>query len=52
MADWDSSEAQFRFDDIATRALTSGPQRVRVGDQVMIVVSEADYQRLTRSNPR
>lgn len=45
--DWQLAEAKNKFSELMTRALTSGPQRVRRRDQVVIVLSEADYRRLT-----
>jgi PHD/YefM family antitoxin component YafN of YafNO toxin-antitoxin module len=33
-----------------SKALTVGPQRVRHRDQVVVVLSEADYQRLTSAS--
>jgi antitoxin Phd len=51
---WQLADAKNRFSELVTKALTDGPQRVRRRDQVVIVISEADYQRLTgeRSNLR
>ena len=45
--DWQVAEAKNRFSELMTKALTTGPQRVRRRDQVVVVISEADYQRLT-----
>ena len=44
---WQLAEAKNKFSEVMTEALTSGPQRIRRRDQVVIVLSEADYQRLT-----
>lgn len=44
---WQLAEAKNKFSELVTQALTSGPQRVRRRDQVVIVLSEADYRRLT-----
>jgi hypothetical protein len=46
MTDWQLAEAKNKFSEVMTKALTSGPQRVRRRDQAVIVLSEADYQRL------
>lgn len=45
--DWQLAEAKNKFSEVMTKALTSGPQRIRRRDQVVVVLSEADYQRLT-----
>jgi prevent-host-death family protein len=45
--DWELDEAKMRLGELVTRALTEGPQRVRRGDQAVVVLSEADYRRLT-----
>lgn len=44
---WQLAEAKNRFSELITKALTVGPQRVRRRDQVVVVLSEVDYQRLT-----
>lgn len=44
--EWGLAEAETNIDDVMTDALTVGPQRVRRGDDVVVVLSEADYQRL------
>ena len=45
--DWQLAEAKNRFSEVMTKALTSGPQRIRRRNEVVIVLSEVDYQRLT-----
>ena len=45
--DWQLAEAKNKFSEVMTKALTSGPQRVRRRNEVVIVLSEADYQQLT-----
>jgi prevent-host-death family protein len=45
--EWQLSEAKRRFSELMTKALTVGPQRVRWHGQVVVVLSEADYQRMT-----
>jgi prevent-host-death family protein len=45
--DWQLAEAKNHPSEVVTRALTEGPQRIRRRDQVVVVVSEAEYQRLT-----
>jgi antitoxin Phd len=44
---WQVAEAKNKLSDVITRALTDGPQRIRRRGQVVVVLSEADYQRLT-----
>ncbi|HEX5501329.1 MAG TPA: type II toxin-antitoxin system prevent-host-death family antitoxin [Thermomicrobiales bacterium] len=44
---WQLADAKNRFSELVTKALTDGPQRVRRRDQVVVVLSEAEYQRLT-----
>lgn len=48
---WQLADAKNRFSELVTKALTEGPQRVRRRDQAVIVLSEADYQRLTGERP-
>jgi prevent-host-death family protein len=45
--EWQLSEANRRFSELMTQALTASPQRVRRRDQIVVVLSKADYQRLT-----
>ena len=44
---WQLAEAKNKLSEVVTRALTEGPQRIRRRDQAVVVLSEADYQRLT-----
>jgi prevent-host-death family protein len=45
--DWQLAEAKNRLSEVVNRALTEGPQRIkRRGDRV-VVLSEAEYDRLT-----
>jgi prevent-host-death family protein len=44
---WQLADAKNRFSELVTKALTDGPQRVRRRDEAVIVLAEADYQRLT-----
>lgn len=43
---WQVADAKNRLSEVITRAIADGPQRIRRGDQVVVVVSEAAYQRL------
>lgn len=45
--DWQLADAKNRLSEVVNRALTEGPQRIeRRGDRV-VVLSEAEYDRLT-----
>lgn len=48
MTEWRLAEAKNRFSELVTRALAEGPQRVRRHDAAVIVLSERDYEKLTR----
>jgi prevent-host-death family protein len=43
---WQVAEAKNKFSELITRALTEGPQRVRRRGQTVVVLSEAEYERL------
>lgn len=45
--DWQLADAKNRFSELVTRALTEGPQRVRRRNQVVVVISEDEYDDLT-----
>ena len=44
---WQFAEAKIRFSEVVTRALIQGPQRIRRRNQVVVLLSEEDYTRLT-----
>jgi antitoxin Phd len=44
---WQLAEAKNKLSEVFNRALTDGPQRIRRRGEVVWVVSETDYQRLT-----
>lgn len=44
---WQLAEAKNKLSEVMSRALTDGPQWIRRRDQVVVVLSESDYQRLT-----
>jgi prevent-host-death family protein len=48
---WQLAEAKNRFSEVVNKALTEGPQRVQRRGQAVVVVAEADYQRLTGKRP-
>lgn len=45
--DWQLAEAQNKLSEIVTRAFTDGPQRINCRGQVVVVLAEAEYRRLT-----
>lgn len=49
--DWKLADAKNRFSELVTKAMTEGPQRVSRRDDVVIVLSETDYQRLRGEEP-
>ena len=46
---WQLAEAKNKFSEVFTRALTEGPQRVRRRSDTVVILSEAEYERLARS---
>jgi antitoxin Phd len=44
---WQVPEAKSKLSEVITRALNDGPQRIRRRGQVVVVLSEDDYLRLT-----
>ena len=52
MRTWQLQEARSRFKALFDEALGEGPQRVtRHGKQAVVVVAEAEWERLTRDVP-
>lgn len=47
--DWKLADAKTKFSEVVRRALTEGPQRVRRRSDAVVVLAEADYERLTGS---
>ena len=45
--DWQLAEAKNKLSEIVTRALTEGPQRIHRRGQVVVVLAESEYRRLT-----
>jgi antitoxin Phd len=53
MATWQRQEATDRFSEVLERALSEGPQVIAVrGEPVAVLISNAEYARLTRAKPR
>ncbi len=44
---WQVAEAKNKFSELITRALTEGPQRVRRRGETVVLLSEAEYDRLS-----
>lgn len=49
--DWKLAEAKNKFSEVVKRALTDGPQRVTRRDDAVVILSEAEYERLTGQRP-
>jgi prevent-host-death family protein len=49
---WQLAEAKNKFSEVFTRALTEGPQRVRRRGETVVIVSEAEYERLAGNAER
>ena len=45
--EWRRADAKNRFSELVNRALSEGPQRVMRRDDVVIVLAECDYEKLT-----
>lgn len=51
MFDWQFAEAQNRFNEVVELALTEGPQRITHNDDIVVVLSEAEYEQITSKRP-
>ena len=52
MATWQLQEAKSKFSEVVKRALSEGPQGITVrGEPVAVLISRAEYARLTRLKP-
>lgn len=52
MSTWQLQEAKGKFSEVMKRALSEGPQGITVrGEPVVVLVSCADYARLTHPKP-
>lgn len=51
MVEWRLADAKNRFSEVVTRALSEGPQRVSRRGDTVIVLSEAEYLRLSGKKP-
>jgi antitoxin Phd len=43
---WQLAEAKNKFSEVFTKALTEGPQRVRRRGETVVILAEAEYERL------
>ncbi len=48
---WQLADAKNRLSEVVRRALTEGPQRITRRQDAVIVLSEAEYQRLAGTKP-
>lgn len=49
--DWKLADAKNKFSEVVRRALAEGPQRVTRRNDAVVILSEAEYQRLTGNQP-
>lgn len=49
--DWKLADAKNRFSEVVRRAFSEGPQRVLRRDDAVIVLCEADYEKITGKRP-
>ena len=49
---WQLAEAKNKFSEVFTKALTEGPQRVRRRGDTVVILSEAEYERLAVHQPK
>ncbi|CAN5334154.1 type II toxin-antitoxin system Phd/YefM family antitoxin [soil metagenome] len=49
--DWKLADAKNRFSELVNKAIADGPQRVTRREDVVFVLSEADYLRLHGEQP-
>ena len=52
MTEWQLQEAKARLSEVIKKAASEGPQRITVrGERAAVVVSEAEFARLSRPKP-
>jgi antitoxin Phd len=49
--EWQLADAKNKFSELVSRALTEGPQRVTRRNEAVVLVAEAEYERLTGKRP-
>ncbi len=47
MEEWRLAEAKNRFTELVNKALSIGPQTVRRRNDIVVVISKAEYEQLT-----
>jgi prevent-host-death family protein len=47
---WQLAEAKNKLSEVVNKALEQGPQRITRRDQVVVVISEAEFSRLTKGS--
>jgi antitoxin Phd len=50
--DWNLADAKKRFSELVSKALEEGPQHVRRREDLVVVLSAAEYERLAGRRPR
>jgi antitoxin Phd len=48
---WQLAQAKNKLSEVVNRALTEGPQRISRRGDIVVVVSAAEYDRLTGEHP-
>ena len=48
---WQLAEAKNKLSEVVTKAFDEGPQFIRRRDQVVVVLSEQEYRRLSGERP-
>jgi antitoxin Phd len=51
MKQWKLADAKNRFSEVVNRALAEGPQQVHRRDDVVVVLAQLDYEKLTGKRP-
>jgi antitoxin Phd len=49
--EWQLADAKNKFSELVSRALTEGPQRVTRRNEAVVLMAEAEYERLTGKRP-
>jgi prevent-host-death family protein len=49
--EWRLADAKNKFTELVNRALSEGPQRVLRRDDVVVVIAQRDYEKLTGKHP-
>jgi len=49
--EWKLAEAKNRFSELVNKALLEGPQKVSRREDIVVVISESEYQSLTGQKP-